>query len=66
MLGVGRSEIFAYVGNALNLFKLNLDFLQALKVSKLGHHMFHDRVSKGHGSLPSLTSQTDLHQGRSL
>ena len=31
----------------LPLFKPNLDFLQAVKVTKSGHHLAHDRASKG-------------------
>ena len=28
---------------------------------KSGHHLSHDRASKGYGSIPCLTSQTSLH-----
>ena len=42
-------------------FSPNLDFLQAVKVKKSGHHLFHDRASKGYGSIPGLMSQTILH-----
>ena len=45
----------------LPLFNSNLDFLQAVKVTKSGHHLLHDRASKGYGSIPGLTSQTSLH-----
>ena len=45
----------------LSLFIPNLDFLQAVKVTKSGHHPLHDRASKGYGSIPGLTLQTDLH-----
>ena len=45
----------------LHLFSPNLDFLQAVKVMKSGHHLFNDRASKGHGSIPELMSQTYLH-----
>ena len=45
----------------LSLFNPNLDFLQVVKVTKSGHHLFHDRASKGYGSVPGLTSQTSLH-----
>ena len=38
-----------------------LTFSQAAKVTKSGHHLFHDRASKGYGSIPGLTSQTYLH-----
>ena len=31
------------------------------KVMKSGHHLSHDRASKGYGSIPGLTSQTSLH-----
>ena len=43
------------------LFQPNLDFLKAVKVTKSIHHLSHDQASKGHGSIPYLTSQTDLH-----
>ena len=39
----------------------NLDFLQAVKGTKSGPHLSHDRASKGHGTIPGLTSQTSLH-----
>ena len=42
-------------------FNPNLDFLQAVKVMKSGHHLLHDRASKGYGSIPGLTSQTSLY-----
>ena len=43
-------------------FKQNLDFLQAVKVTKSSHHLLHDRTSRGRGCIPCLTSETDLHQ----
>ena len=45
----------------LPLFNLNLDFLQAVIVTKSGHHLLHDRASKGYGSIPGLRLQTSLH-----
>ena len=45
----------------LCLFSPNLDFLQAVKVKKSAHHLFHERASKGYGSIPGLMSQTSLH-----
>ena len=45
----------------LPLLNPNLDFLQAIKVTKSGHHLLHDRASKGYGSIPGLMSQTSLH-----
>ena len=36
----------------LPLFSTNLDFLQAVKVTKSSHHLLHDRASKGYGSIP--------------
>ena len=45
----------------LPLCNPNLDLLQAVKVTKSGHHLLHDRASKGYGSIPGLTSQTSLH-----
>ena len=44
----------------LLLFNPNIDLLQAVKVTKFGHHLSHDRASKGYGST-CLTSQTSLH-----
>ena len=49
-----------------SLLKLNLDFLQAVKVMKSSHHLLHGQASKGHGSIPGLTSQTNLHHSKSL
>ena len=45
----------------LPLFNPNLDFLQAVKVTKSGHHLLHDWGSKGYGSIPGWPSQTCLH-----
>ena len=45
----------------LPLFNPNLDLLQAVKVTKSGHYLLHDRASKGYGAIPVWTSQTDLH-----
>ena len=45
----------------LPLFKLNLDFLQVVKVTKSGHHLVHDRASMEYGPIPGLTSQAFLH-----
>ena len=45
----------------LPLFNPNIDLLQAVKVTKSGHHLSHDRASKGYGSTPCLMSQTALH-----
>ena len=45
----------------LPLFNPNIDLLQAVKVTKSGHHLSHDRASKGHGPTPCLTPQTSLH-----
>ena len=44
----------------LHLFNPNLDFLQAVKVTKSGHHLSQDQAIKGYGSIPGLTSQTSL------
>ena len=48
------------------LFQPNPDFLKAVKITKSSHHLSHDRARKGHGSIPYLTSQTDLHCIKSL
>ena len=47
----------------LPLFSRNFDFLQAVKVTKSSHHLFHDRAGKRYmyGSIPGLMSQTSLH-----
>ena len=34
---------------SLPLFNPNIDLLQAVKVTKSGHHLSHDRASKGMG-----------------
>ena len=53
--------MFVPVQKTLPLFKLNLDFLQAVKVTKASHHLFQNRASKGHESILCLPSKTDLH-----
>ena len=45
----------------LPCFNPNLDLLQAVKVTKSGYQLSHDRASKGYGSIPGLKSQTSLH-----
>ena len=45
----------------LPLSNANIDLLQAVKVTKSGHHLSHDQASKGYGSIPCLMSQTSLH-----
>ena len=45
----------------LPCFNPNLGFLQAVTVTKSGHHLLRDRTSKGYGSILGLTSQTSLH-----
>ena len=50
----------------LPLFSPNLDFLQAVTVTKYSHHLSHDRTSTGYGSIPGYTSQTYLHRIKSL
>ena len=36
----------------LPLFNPNIDLLQAVKVTKSGHRLSHDREGKGYGSIP--------------
>jgi len=65
------SKYFVCVNKSLHLFEMrcaflllfdpNLDFLEAVKVTKSGHNLFHDGASKGYGSILDLTSQTSLH-----
>ena len=50
----------------LPLLDPNLDLLQALKVTKSGHHLFYNRATKGYGSIPGLTSQPSLHTTQSV
>jgi len=45
----------------LSLFNPNCDFLEAVKATKSGHHLSHDRASKEYGSILDLMSQTSLH-----
>ena len=66
-----NQKYFFRLNKSLHLFEMhcaflprfnpNLDFSQAVKVRKSGHHLFLDRASKGYGSIPGWTSQTDLH-----
>ena len=53
-------HLFATHCAFLPLFNPNLDFLEAVKVTKSGLHLLHDLASKGYGSIPSLTSQRFL------
>ena len=59
-------HLFETYCSFLSLFNPNLDFLEAVKITKSGHHLSHDRASMGHGSIPDLMSQTDLHHIISL
>ena len=64
------TKYFVRLNKSLHLFEMhcafvpllnpNINLLQALKVTKSGHHLSHDRASKGYGSTPCLTSQTSL------
>ena len=47
-------HLFEMQCTALPLFNPNLDFLQAVKVMKSGHHLLHERASKGYGSILGL------------
>ena len=46
------SHLFGTHCAFFSLFSPNLDFLQAVKVTKSSHHLLHDRASKGYGSIP--------------
>ena len=58
------SEIFFCLNKSLHLFEThcaflllfnpNIGFLQAVKVTKSGHHLSHDRASKGYGCMGLL------------
>ena len=64
---------FFRLNKSLNLFETHCAFLPlfnpntciapflSVKITKSGHHLSHDRASKGYGSIPCLTSQTSLH-----
>ena len=64
-------KYFFHLNKSLHLFEMhcafllllnpNIDLLQAVKVTKSGHHLSHDQASKGYGSTPCLTSETSLH-----
>ena len=54
------SHLFEMYCAFLSLFNPNLDFLEAVKVTKSGHHLFHDQGSKGHGSILGLMSYSLL------
>ena len=69
MLNVNKKKLYIYIffclNKSLHLFEthfaflnLILTFLQAIKVMKSSHHLFHGRARKGHGSSPGFTSQT--------
>ena len=70
-LGADNPKIFFRLNKSLDLFEThcaflplfnpNIDLLQVVKVTKSGHHLSHDRASKGYGSTPCLTSQTSLY-----
>ena len=49
-----------------NFFSAQINLCTRLKVTKSGHHLLHNQASQGHGSVPGLTSQTDLHHSKSL
>ena len=36
-------------------------FKNLQKVAEICYQLVHDRAGEGHGSIPDLTSQTDLH-----
>ena len=66
-------KYFFGLNKSLHLFETHLavlnfiwTFLQAIKVMKSSHHLFHDRASKGHGSSPGFASQTHLHRSKPL
>ena len=66
-------KCFVCLNKSLHLFEthcaflnLVLTFFYVVKVTKSSDHLSHDRASKGHGSIPSLISQTDLHRIKSL
>ena len=54
-------HLFKSIASFWPFLNLILTFLQAAKVTKSGHHLFHDRTSKGYGSIPGLMLQTYLH-----
>ena len=49
------------IAHFCSFLNLTLAFDKAVKVTKSGHHLVHDRTSKGYKSFPGLTSQTSLH-----
>ena len=66
-LSAHNPKIFFCLTKSLHLFETHvLTFFYVVKVKKSSHHMSHDQASKGHGSIPCLMSQTDLHRIKSL
>ena len=51
-------KYFFQVNKSLHLFEMHC--------AKSSHYLSHDRASEGHGSIPGLMSQTDLHRIKSL
>ena len=44
-----------------NIFLQHLNFFRATVQLEICYQLVHDRAGEGHGSIPDLTSQTDLH-----
>ena len=59
-----QNKFFAQI-NLCTCLKHTAPFCPVLKVTKSGHYLLHDRASKGYGSIPGWTSQTDLHRIKS-
>ena len=66
-------KYFFCLNKSLHLFETHcaflnqlLKFFQVVKVTKSSHDLSHDWARKGHGSIPGLMSQTDLHRFKSL
>ena len=59
-LQLTKKSFFCRLNKSLYMLEMHCTFLP-LKVTKSGHHLLHDRASKGYGSIPGLKSPTSLH-----
>ena len=56
-----KNANFKLFQKGLNIFLQHLKFFQATVQLEICYQLVHDRAGGGHGSIPYLTSQTDLH-----
>ena len=56
-----KNANFKLFQKRLNIFLQHLKFFRATVQLEICYQLVHDRVGEGYGSIPDLTSQTDLH-----